>query len=348
MTQPPERSDFGSMFDSESELLAPRALNRDFINADEVSGIYLRALEHPTLTREHLARAGFTDREIDNALRVFEWRGLIQRIDAVSWRVLPPDVSMPSFAARLEEHARQLRSSAQTLARIYAQAESSEENAPRSIVQLQGVTEIARAAQSVIASCESRLVAIRTDSPHTRHQIALPPGQHRFTPTNARGEMLSVRVLYDLSLLDLNGVLDVLADRMATGEEQRIGSALPFSLTASDTGIAVIDTAGADGNAVGMMLTADTSGDAAQRLFEFMWHLGRSWRGATPAATSSLSARDEKLIQLLASGASDSTIARQLKVSQRTVERRVKAYMDSVNAVTRFQAGVMAAKQGLV
>jgi DNA-binding NarL/FixJ family response regulator len=41
-------------------------------------------------------------------------------------------------------------------------------------------------------------------------------------------------------------------------------------------------------------------------------------------------------------------IARQVRISQRTVERRLRAIMDELGATTRFQAGVQAAKRGLV
>lgn len=95
----------------------------DYIDAEEVSGIYLRVLEHPIVHREQLVEAGFEVAEIDDALHLFEWRGLVQRIDENRWRVLPPDVVVPSFAARLEEHARQLRASAPSLSRIYQRAD---------------------------------------------------------------------------------------------------------------------------------------------------------------------------------------------------------------------------------
>ena len=48
---------------------------------------------------------------------------------------------------------------------------------------------------------------------------------------------------------------------------------------------------------------------------------------------------------LLAGGATDETIARQLGLSTRTVERRVRAMLDQLGAETRFQAGVQAARR---
>ena len=58
--------------------------------------------------------------------------------------------------------------------------------------------------------------------------------------------------------------------------------------------------------------------------------------------------RDQTILALLAAGAPDATIARQTGVSQRTVERRVRALMDRLGAGTRFQAGVQAARRGLI
>ena len=71
----------------------------------------------------------------------------------------------------------------------------------------------------------------------------------------------------------------------------------------------------------------------------------RTTGGGTPAGGpggGAASWRDRLILTLLASGASDAVIARQSGVSQRTVERRVRALMDRLGAATRFQAGVQA------
>jgi DNA-binding NarL/FixJ family response regulator len=48
------------------------------------------------------------------------------------------------------------------------------------------------------------------------------------------------------------------------------------------------------------------------------------------------------LLGLLVAGLKDETIARQLGVSLRTVQRRIAALMHELGARTRFQAGVAA------
>nr|WP_279672204.1 helix-turn-helix transcriptional regulator [Flexivirga meconopsidis] len=61
-----------------------------------------------------------------------------------------------------------------------------------------------------------------------------------------------------------------------------------------------------------------------------------------------LDSRDRRILRLMANGVSDAAISRQIGISSRTVERRVRVIMDRVNATTRFQAGVLAARQGLI
>ena len=61
-----------------------------------------------------------------------------------------------------------------------------------------------------------------------------------------------------------------------------------------------------------------------------------------------LDRRDARILSLLSDGRSDATIARQSGVSLRTVERRVRALMDRLDAKTRFQAGAQAARRGWI
>jgi DNA-binding NarL/FixJ family response regulator len=61
-----------------------------------------------------------------------------------------------------------------------------------------------------------------------------------------------------------------------------------------------------------------------------------------------VSERDRTIITLMAAGATDEAIARRLDLSRRTVVRRIAALLDRLGATTRFQAGVQAAKRGLL
>jgi DNA-binding CsgD family transcriptional regulator len=87
--------------------------------------------------------------------------------------------------------------------------------------------------------------------------------------------------------------------------------------------------------------------DAFSELFEALWDravpLNRS-----AADSDALPPDDAELVGLLASGATDETIARTLGWSVRTVHRHVHRLMTDVGAETRFQAGMEAVRRNWV
>jgi DNA-binding NarL/FixJ family response regulator len=54
------------------------------------------------------------------------------------------------------------------------------------------------------------------------------------------------------------------------------------------------------------------------------------------------------ILELLASGVTDEVAARRIGISSRTFRRHVATIMDELQADSRFQAGVAAARAGLV
>ncbi|MFL6138424.1 MAG: hypothetical protein ACJ74O_11555 [Frankiaceae bacterium] len=75
------------------------------------------------------------------------------------------------------------------------------------------------------------------------------------------------------------------------------------------------------------------------------------WERAGPidrVATGAAHGADDALLQLLAEGLQDEAVAEKLGVSVRTVRRRVADLLEDLGARTRFQAGVQAARKGLL
>ena len=91
--------------------------------------------------------------------------------------------------------------------------------------------------------------------------------------------------------------------------------------------------------------------DALRRLFDGLWQraVPISQPGSRVDGAPALEAptdHDAVLLTLLATGLTDEAIARQLDVSQRTVQRYIRGLMDRLGADTRFQAGLQAARRG--
>jgi DNA-binding CsgD family transcriptional regulator len=83
-----------------------------------------------------------------------------------------------------------------------------------------------------------------------------------------------------------------------------------------------------------------------RELFEQFWARGAALPSTGPVPPTAGDVRP--VLELLQLGLKDETIARQLGVSLRTVRRRIAMVMDEVGATTRFQAGIEAARRGLI
>ncbi len=81
-------------------------------------------------------------------------------------------------------------------------------------------------------------------------------------------------------------------------------------------------------------------------VFETLWTLGIPVTDI--GGEQGLPERDRAILTLMAAGATDEAIARRLDMSRRTVVRRIASLLDKLGATTRFQAGVQAAKRGLL
>jgi DNA-binding CsgD family transcriptional regulator len=70
------------------------------------------------------------------------------------------------------------------------------------------------------------------------------------------------------------------------------------------------------------------------------------WREADPVATHPGGGREQAVLRLLRTGASDAAAARLIGVSVRTYHRDVASLMGRLGAATRFQAGALAMERG--
>lgn len=149
------------------------------------------------------------------------------------------------------------------------------------------------------------------------------------------------RALYPVRAL--HDAPDVLAARLAAGEEIRVLPDLPTRLlVVGDTHAVVPEPLGLADLPLAVVRQRGVV-EAMTSWFEELW--GRAAVPSLAAAEPLLDLR-QFLLEQLASGAHDEQIARKLGISLRTVRRRVAALMTELGADSRFQAGVEAARRG--
>ncbi len=85
------------------------------------------------------------------------------------------------------------------------------------------------------------------------------------------------------------------------------------------------------------------------QLFEQTWEAATPFSNAADDGLAKVSGElDRTILRLLAAGLKDEAIARRLGMALRTTRRHIADIMDQLSAESRFQAGVAAARQGLL
>jgi DNA-binding NarL/FixJ family response regulator len=154
------------------------------------------------------------------------------------------------------------------------------------------------------------------------------------------------RTLYLDSTVGEPQALAYAAELMAAGGQVRLVPSLPIRLIIVDHEVAAVPIDPKDGT-VGAVILHDAGAVSAMvALFEAYWRDGRPIPRETPAGE--FSAMDIVILRLLASGAKDEAVARQLGVSVRTVRRAIANLMGRLHADSRFELGIRAAHSGLL
>ena len=309
---------------------------------------YLAVLQHPQPSRSLLIAQGMPTEHLDRALATLEHQGLVRLRAGGSIEVLPPDISLSALAASYEQRARETRSAAHELAQIFFQVRNATSAPdPGAVRILSSLDEIAAATADIVAAGNDSVRSFRSLSPRTVAVFESPQHSHEQPTTGLLGKALTPTTVYDTTVLELDGALETLWARERGGERFRFTSGVPFSAVIVDDVAAVVDVSAFDESGFGSaLIRARSMVLALTALYDHLWDLGSPLQHGSGRTAGEL--RDQTILALLAAGASDATIARQTGVSQRTVERRVRSLMDQLGAGTRFQAGVQAARRGLI
>ena len=158
-----------------------------------------------------------------------------------------------------------------------------------------------------------------------------------------------VRNIYERAAVEVPGRLADLEAGISLGEQARVLPSLPTKLVMVDDTLAILPLQAAP-EAIESIVVVHKSGllEAVIALFETLWELAIPLRLPTAdwAVQDQPSAEERRILALLTAGTPDDVIARELRLSERTYQRRVRGLMERVNAQTRFQLARQAARRG--
>lgn len=161
----------------------------------------------------------------------------------------------------------------------------------------------------------------------------------------ARGEV-TYRVVYArASVEDPARYANNIQPCVAAGEQARVLPEVPVKLTIVDQQFATVSLPVAEADVNRSLLVVHPSSllSALVGLFEASWRLAVPLH-AGARSPSPVQPIEQRLLGLLAAGANDDSIARQLGISRRTVFRHLQRLMEHAGATSRFQLAVHAVR----
>ena len=309
--------------------------------------VYSALVEHPESGAARLAEVtGLPLAKVRTALDRLTAEGMASRAPGRTavWFASAPDVAIGSLVGRAEQELVRVRSLMNELMDAYREA-ARYTDPSLSVEVVRGHEEISR-----------RFEHLQTEARHQIRGFDRPPyldapgTNHENAARRARSG-LTYRVIYARAALAWPGRLaQDIRPSQSFGEHARTRPTLPIKMVISDDRQALIPIRDPEeALTTAYVIHPSSLLDALIALFEAEWRLALPIPDA--AGAGSAAGPDEAtraLLLLLASGQTDEAIARALGWSFRTTQRRVQALMRSLDATTRFQAGMEARGRGWV
>ncbi|MEV7676223.1 LuxR C-terminal-related transcriptional regulator [Streptomyces sp. NPDC088752] len=159
-----------------------------------------------------------------------------------------------------------------------------------------------------------------------------------------------MRVVCVRHVADDPRVADYLAEISDYGADVRTADALPLRMTLIDDGLAIIPMDQQGVARGGLAIRNRMITKVLEAVFGFHWSaaspLDRAVRDAPDQGL--LSPWEKTVVRMMAAGAKDEAIARDLGISTRTLSRKVSQMFDRLNVQSRFQAAVELSRLGVL
>jgi hypothetical protein len=262
---------------------------------------------------------------------VTTWAGDPSRFAAVA-----PDVALDNLARLREQDLARARAHAQALADRWSRVGRVVD--PREMIEivvgraatLQRAEQIQRASTDEVLMFDKPPYAAPGIGNPTELQL-LGEGTTRF------------RCIYDAAGLEVPGQYRLIGEMRAAGEESRVARSLPMKMVMGDARIALVPLeTSPEVIEVAAVVHPSALLESLKTSFELLWQrstqLGDVSREA--AVRDRFAEPDLQVLDLLTAGLTDKAVARQLGVTERTVQRRMQRIMSEYGVRTRLQLGL--------
>ncbi|MBV7696602.1 LuxR C-terminal-related transcriptional regulator [Streptomyces sp. TRM70350] len=262
-----------------------------------------------------------------------------------------PDLAEAELSALLESGILERR---QQLARIHRQMRSlaplyREHQQPiptsRAVRLIENPAEVRRELAAAARNCSREAFTVQPGG--GRNARTLNEAVVRDTAMLERG--VKMRILYQHTARANLATRTYVRKVSALGAEVRTAEEVYERLIIFDRSVAFVPQERQGSQPPGAAIVTDeTTVGYLWRIHDKMWDSARPYDASDVEYASTSEEIKSSILRLMATGLKDDVIARKLGMATRTCRRYMAGIMDELGATSRFQAGALAAAQGLV
>jgi len=289
---------------------------------------------------------------IDEVLRALVVKGLVVAQEpGPVFRPLPPDVALAATLLHRQESLDAARTMVAALSEEF-RAGASRHDAHHAVEVVVGAAPLRERLRTLQNSAKEEILWFCRANP-----LAMQ-GSDNTEELDALRRGVRYRAIYERSLLEQPGELDSVVEGVGWGEEARVAPVLPVRLAIVDRRTAICPLTYDEERHLGVPTAAVIGSgqllDALLDLFEGHWDRSTPLNldgdpaaalGRTDAA-GEIGPAERLLLSLLVAGVPDKSIVTQLRISRRTVQRRVDRLMAMAGVDTRTALAYQAARRG--
>lgn len=321
------------------------------IGLDELHESAYRALvavgaaDVPDLAR----RLSLGEPETVRALRRLELHGLAAQASgrAGRWVAAPPGVALGALLTQQRHELEKAELAAKLLAEEY-RAQAAEPAVHDLVEVVTGAGAVSQRFLQLQLGASDEVCALVTGNP-----VAVT-GMENDAEEQAASRGVSYRVVVERSVLALPTGLIELSTAIGRDEQVRVVDRVPTKLVIADGSLAMVPLTSRRAEPAALVVHASGLLESLTGLFEAVWRdalplrLGEGGHSVTEDAPEGPDGADLEILSLLLAGLTDASVAKQLDLGLRTVQRRVKRLMELTGVTTRLQLGWHAYERGWV
>ncbi|MCA1223269.1 helix-turn-helix domain-containing protein [Streptomyces sp. 8L] len=293
-------------------------------------------------------RLALPEHDMEIALRRLERHGLAAPSPARAgrWVAAPPSLALGALLTQHRHELEQAELAAVLLAEEY-RAESGKAAVHDLVEVVTGASTVSHRFRQLQIGAAEEVCALVTETP----MAVTGPENKAEEEATTRG--VRYRVVIEQAVLTAPGGIEELSAALGRDEQVRVIDKVPTKLVIADRDLAMVPLNGPAAEPAALVAHASGLLESLYGLFETVWRdampLALEAGGAVRAAgVPGPDVTDLRILSLLLAGMTDASVAKQLDLGLRTVQRRVKGLMEMSGVTTRLQLGWHAYERGWV